>query len=312
MEANRFKVLIYVIYLISSLAAGQRFVPVDNDTHEIIEDVNYSLYLEGKPVYNGVTLLEKATEINAINFDSISFSRVDYETVGFKNSNIGEVVFLSKKTIYLDELVIGSATREEIVFGETNRFVRRQSRPISKDLMWGIVFKNEYPEKLLLDRMAFYVADINFKTAYKINFSEFEETTTGIGRQFAKPGNLYYSSDVLCLNLKDSKKVVVNFPPHLYLPADKPLLVWIEVVAYYDKEGNELTPDPKEATKVKFQLSKYANLYSKTADMDSKKISESLINVNVMINYDFAMLSFGKPHKSVIVAPAILLYARKM
>lgn len=40
-----------------------------------------------------------------------------------------------------------------------------------------------------------------------------------------------------------------------------------------------------------------------------KKMNDDFININAMINHDFAYIFFKKPPKSELVAPAIILYA---
>jgi len=312
MEENLDGKLLCLLLLLSAPLFSQVFVPIDKDTHEFIEDVNYTLYNNEKLVFTGATLNDAATKLPSDKvFDSISFSRVDYETLGFAKSSIDSVIYLSKKVIYLDELVVSSGTEKHIVLGETNRFVNSQSRPVNKELNWGILLVNTFQENLQLDKMIFHTAQVKHKTAYKINFSEVRETTPSIGHQFIDPGKLYYSSDILYISPKDKSRVEVVLPADLSLPPNKPVLVWIQVIEYYDKEGQVFDPVEKERTKIKFQLSNRSDLYSKTYNISTKQTSSNLININVMINYDFATAFFKKPHKSILVTPAILLYASK-
>jgi hypothetical protein len=97
MKTLSFKPYLVLILLTASLASAQKFVTIDNDTHEFIEDVDYTLYKEGKLVCHGITLDDAATVVDGKEFDSISFSRVDYEAHGFLKDSLPEAVFLTKK-----------------------------------------------------------------------------------------------------------------------------------------------------------------------------------------------------------------------
>lgn len=303
--------LLMVLFFISSLSFGQVFIPVDKDTNEFIDKVDFSLFKKKRVVYKGVTLSDQVTKMDqGIEFDSISFSKVDYEVLGLLKGDVDSVVSLSKKIIYLDELVIGSQVGKEVVLGETNRFVKSQSRPINSELVYGCVFRNNFQEKLRLDKIAFYVENIVFKTAYRVNFIEIHESIPKGGSQFAERRELVFSSDTLYLNRKD-KKVVVDLPSELYLLPSKAVFVWLELLGYYDKDGKVYSPAVKDRSKLKFQLSSQTQFYSKMSDFFTKELSPELFNVNVMINYDFANRFFKKPHKSILVTPAILLYGKK-
>lgn len=304
--------ILLLLFLISTTALSQAFVTVDNDTFEIIEDVDYSLYKQKQLVHHGITAHDTATFVDEkIVFDSIAFSRVDYESKGFLRKHWDSVVFLSKKTIYLDEVVIGGKEDKGIILGETNRFVKRRSRPLSRDLDYGLILYNGYPYKLQVDKIAFFVEKVKFKTAYKINFSEVNETVSRGSNQFALPGTVFYSSGIRYLNLKGRGRVEVNLP-EFYMPSTKKVFVWIQLLDYYDNNDLIITPDLDEQTEVKFQLSDKMNYYTRMSDLHTHKLSEELINSNFMITYDFTNIFFTTPHKSDLVAPAIVLYAHKV
>jgi len=245
-------------------------------------------------------------------FDSIAFSRVDYESKGFLRKHWDSVVFMSKKTIYLDEVVIGGKKDKEITLGETNRFVKRRSRPFPKELIYGSLFLNGSPQKLQLDKMAIYVDKVMFKTAYRINFTEVNETIGDEAHVFAAPGEVLYATDTLYLNPKDKGRVEVILPDGFYLPSTKKMFVWVQLLDYYDDSGVVVVPEDDKYTKLKFQLSEKANFYSKTSDYHTKELSKELINMNKWLNYDHAVLFFDTPHKSDLVAPAIVIYAHKV
>lgn len=302
-----------MLFLSSTAVFSQAFVTVDNDTFEIVDNVDYSLYKQKQLVYQGITARDTATFVDEkTEFDSIAFSRVDYEGKGFLRKHWDSVVFLSKKTIYLDELAIGEKKDKEIILGETNRFVKRRSRVLSKDLDYGLVIANGSPQKLKLDKLAFYVDKVKLKTAYKINFSEIDEMVAKGGNQFAQPGELIYSTDKLYLNPTDKDRVEVVLPNDFYLPVAKKIFVWVQLLGYYDENGNLINPELERQTRLKFQLSKQVNYYSKMSDLSTKILTPELININFMINYDFANMFFKIPHKSDLVAPAIILYSHKV
>ncbi|MFP9098145.1 hypothetical protein ACLI09_03760 [Flavobacterium sp. RHBU_24] len=305
--------LLFLCLLIRGFAFSQAFVTVDNDTFEIVENVNYALYKDKQVVLSGITSKDTATFVDEkTEFDSIAFSRVDYESKGFLRKHWDSVVFLSKKTIYLDEVVIGRKKDKEVILGETNRFVKRRSRQLSSDLEYGLVIANGSPQKLMLDKVAFYVEKVKFKTAYRINFTEFREHPVAEGREFAEAGDIVYATDTLYLNPKDKGRVEVVLPEAFYLAATKKLFVWVQLLSYYDAGGAVVVPEDDNRTKLKFQLSEKSSFYSKTRDLNTKELSKDMINMNEWLTFDFATMFFTTPHKSDLVAPAIVLYAHKV
>lgn len=309
-----FKYIIGLVFLLLLPVYGfsQVVLVVDNDTFEVLDGVGYSLYNNRQIVGKGVVLSDKITTLpNNVAFDSVSFSRVDYKTLGLAKKDLDTLVFLTKNVIHLDEVVISFQNNKEIVLGETNRFVKRRSRMLSSDLEYGLVINNSLSKKLQLNRLLFYVEKVRFKTAYKVHFAEVEETLHIRGFQFAKPQYVIYSSDVLYLNPKD-KSAEVNLPPLLYLFPGKPMLVWVELVEYYDKNGNTVDVNQDDATKLKFQISERLNYYSKRRDVLTKQLLPDIINENRIIKYDLIHYYNTKPHKSDLVAPAILIYGSRV
>lgn len=307
-----FRIQFITILFFVNNSFSQNFITVDIDTKEFIENVNYSLFLNNIKVYNGITENKKATELNLkIEFDSISLSRVDYETIGFSKQNINSAILLKKKIIYLDEIVIGSKIENEIVLGEENRFVNRRSNSISKGLMYGIVFENNFDTDLLLKKVAFYVDKIKYKTEYKINFYEFRKSPISIGHQYANIGNLLYSTKNLILQPKQKNKIEINIEESNLILNKEPIFITIELIANYDENNNVIETSNEDSSKLKFQLSNKANYFARMMEMPTKKLTEKLININAMINYDFAYGFFRKPDKNDILTPAILLYATK-
>src|SRR5690554_925211 len=160
----RFFSLILFLF-IGKLTYSKEFVTVDNDIYELVENVNYRLYKGDSLVYSNVTLSDKPTKISKdIEYDSISFSRIDYKTLGIPKEKIEEmehVIRLTKKTFTIDEIVISSEKEKEIILGEKNRFIKRRSNVFTKDdFTYGIVFRNEFQKKLLIDKVTFYVEKV--------------------------------------------------------------------------------------------------------------------------------------------------------
>lgn len=308
-----FRIQFILVFLFINYSFSQSFITLDKDTNEFIENVNYSLFLKGKVVYNGLTENKKVTEIDLkINYDSICLSRIDYETIGFSKQNINSAIFLNKKIIYLDEVVVNSQIKNEIVLGESNRFINRKSNSITKELTYGIVFENNSDANLELKKIAFFVDKIKYRTEYKINFYEFRKSPINIGHQLAEIGNLLFSTKSLFLRPKQKNKIEINLEESNVILDKALIFITIELIANYDENNNEIQTSFENSSKLKFQLSNKANYFAKMAEMPTGKLTEKLININAMINYDFAYGFFRKPNKSDIITPAILLYAKKI
>lgn len=302
---------VFWMLLLSNALFSQVFIAVDTDTHEFVENVNFSLYKNKKAIYEGITFNDRVTKIDKnLDYDSIIFSRSDYQVLRLAKRSIDSVIYLSKSIIYLDELVVNSKTNKQIVIGESNRFVKSGSRPLSNELSYGSVFKNVSKDKIALEKILFFVDKVVIKTAYKVNLVEVVENTYHPGYRVAELGRVIYSSELLYLNPKD-KKAAVAIATSLYLQVDKPIFIWIQLLGYYDREGKELNPNVDAATTLRFQLSDYENFYSRYWDANTKQLTSELINNNIRIKYDFANQLFTKPHKSILLTPAITLYGSK-
>ena len=300
-----------VLLLFAHAGFAQRFVTLDNDTHEFIEDVNYTLYKGGKMVSEGITLSNDATSVDGREFDSISFSRVDYEAYGFLKDSLPEAVFMNKKAINLDEVVINSQKQKEIVLGEANHFIKSRAGVFVKELDYGIMFSNDFQHPLTLNKVVFHVAKIKYKTAYRLKLYNSSESSTSPRHRFLELGEPMYTSGLLYLNRKDDKKVEIALPDGLRLEAGKSVFAQIELMGYNDKEGKEIMPDKDDRTKLAFQFSNKVNYYSRMSNSKGE-LTSFLINSNALINYDFAHVFYSKPHKSNLVAPAMVLYSKKV
>jgi len=305
--------LILLFLLSSTIGLCQEFVTVDNDIYELVENVNYSLYKRDSLVYSHVTLSDKPTEINKeIDYDSIVFSRVDYETLGLPKRKIEKIILLTKKTFTLDEIVISSEKKDEIILGEKNRFVR--SRPFDQEdeITYGIIFRNESKKEMRIDEVAFYVDKVKHKTAYKIVFSEVQETPDMKGfHQHLDIGAKKISTDTLYLNPKQKNRIEIPLDTDIFLLPDKPIFISFHLINHYDKNNNPIYPEISEQTKLKFQLSNKLDYYSKLVDYYTEELSVDLVNCNRMIITDFENLFFKKPHKSNLDAPAVLLHLKE-
>ena len=86
----------------------------------------------------------------------------------------------------------------------------------------------------------------------------------------------------------------------------KPVFVWIELLNYYDGDGNVTQPEPDKQTNLRFQLSDSFNYYARMSDVRTNELSKELININLYHTYSLANLA-----NSAFAAPAIVLYAHK-
>ena len=305
--------LIFVTLFYGNASLAQVFLAIDKDTYEFVDSVEYSLLKGGKAVYEGVTSKDQVNKITYIeSFDSIRFTKEDYETLCLAKSEIDSVVYLTKKSIYLEEVVINSSNNKEVVFGENNRIIGSNSRPLTQSPDFGMVLCNRSPYCLEMKRMTLYVEKVKLRTAYRINFSEVTEVAIDGGGQVANIGETFFSTDTQYLNRKDKNKIELLLTSALRIPSTKKFFVWIELLGYFDDAGVAIVPEESEATKLKFQMSKLLNYYSKVYHIGMNKLSDYLLNSNLMVNLDFAYRFSTAPHKSDLVAPAIVLYATKL
>lgn len=301
---------LYVLF-ISSTVFCQSFIPLDKETLEFVEDVNYNLFLKKEKVFSGICSNDNKTVLhNEVMFDSISFSKIGYDVLGLKKEFLNETVMLTKRILDLDEVIIVSTKEKDIILGEQNRIINGKSNAITKGFDFGVVLANSNSIDILVDKIVIYVDKVKHKTAYKINIYEFKEEPMVMGRQIAKFGKLLYRSSVQYLNPKQKGKIEIEVDQPFLLD-NKPVFIIPELVAYYDENNSEFSPPIDELTRIKKQFSNQANYFSKMTERDTGRLTNDLYNINAWINYDFAYAFFKKPHKSIIVTPAILLYAKK-
>lgn len=306
---SKLKFIFLILYL--NTAFSQSFIPLDEETLEFIEDVDYHLYSNNIRIFSGLCDNDKITNLPSISFDSISFNKINYKQLGFKRDNITNTILLSKNLIEIDEVVIISSKKEDIILGEKNRFINRMSNSISKEILYGITFQNSLNFNLNIDKLVYFVDKIKFKTAYRINIFDYNQVPINLGHQYAEIGKLLYSTDTLYLEPKQKGKVEIKIKENETISKGNSVFITLELIAYYDIDNNIIQPSLEDFSKIKFQLSNKTNYYAKRIDLTNGKLTENLININAMINYDFANKFFSKPHKSSIVTPAILLYTKK-
>ena len=296
-----------------SFAQTKQFIPLDNETLEYISDVNYTLYSNNKSVYSNISSKDSVTPLpNNIHFDSIAFSKFNYNKTGLRKENLTELVLLSKKVFELDEVVVSNAAPTEILIGEESRFQKRNSKPLSKNQNYGILFRKNELKDIQLNKLAFFVEKVKYKTIYKVKFYTATETFEVISRQFLEINELLFESPILTLDKGMKNKIEVDLKTYNMNTNNKNIFVQLELINYHDDNNTVIHPSIKDQTRLKFQQSSKANYFSKMGDIITKKMVTDLININAMINYDFAMVFHKTPHKSTLVTPAILLYGDKM
>lgn len=306
-----FYLIVYFFFI--NFSYSQEFIVIDSETLDLIEDVGYELYLNNKIVHADYCNNERKTSLpENIIFDTIVLSKLNFEKKTLTKDEIKNVILLKEKTILLNEVVVTNS-RNEVILGEKNKFIKRRSIGLSKDNLYGLVFENKINKDLEILKIQFFVEKIKHKTAYRIAIYEFEEPPIKIGFQEAKLGNLITSIDTLYLLPNQKNAVEFKFDERLILK-QQPIFVSIALICHLDENGNCFEPDVKEVSKLKFCLSDNSNYFSKVnvVDANASKLSEKMININAMLNNDYINSFLSKPHKSSMVAPAILLYTRKI
>jgi hypothetical protein len=300
----------YLIIFISFFTFSQnnKLIPVDEETLEFIEEVKYSLFLKNKKIYTNTSSKDTLTYLPInINYDSISFFKINYKEVGFKKDSLKEVILLQKKILELNEIVLIAKTIKEQIIGEKSRFVKRFSKCLSENIIDGIIFKEDEINNILINKLVFYVNKIKYKTTYKLKFFEVTEMGNPLTTQTLQINNLLYESPVFSIEKGIKDKVEIDLRNYSLQFKNKNIFVFIELQNYFDDNNNIIKPESKNTTKLKYQMSSKANYYSKIADYYTNELSTDLYNINQMINFDFAKKFFEKPHKSILVSPAILI-----
>ena len=293
-------------------AQETRFIILDEETSEFLTPVNYQLFFQKKSVFEGITLEKAATVLPQIPYDSIAFSKFNFEPKGITRDNLSDIIYLKKKIYELDEVVVGSLP-ERITLGEHNRILPNSSgMHLQEYLFFGVIFTNNEPFDLALEKVQWYVKKVVHPTNYRILFYKAIVNKEIVQRTYIHP--LYaipvYISPVQSLQPKQKNKIEI--PVDFVMEQGAEILVAIELVDYRDTNKTVIHPPIEEQTLIKFQCSEETNFYTKYRDVITHKETEELYNANVWINYDFAFQFFKKPSKSSIRTPALNLIGRKL
>ncbi|AGC75582.1 hypothetical protein LX97_00275 [Nonlabens dokdonensis] len=305
------KAFIFFFFLSHGLVSSKvtSFITIDSGTLEFIEKVNYNLYKKNEFVFKNTTSKDGISSLPvSVDFDSISFEKKNFETIGFKKEELNKVVYMKRSIFEMDEIVITNQRKGISILGERSRFLKRRSRALSKDAKYGLLFNLTNSKGSNISKVGFYVDKVMHRTTYKIRFYAVEEIGNFMEFQKLNFTEELFESPTMILEKGAKNKIDIDLKPYeVFINAQK-VLVSIELLNYYDEAQNIIVPEFKDQTKLKFQLSERLDYYAKTVDLYTKELSDELININLMINYDFATQFFEKPHKSILVAPAILLY----
>jgi hypothetical protein len=305
----------YLLFLFTTITFAQsiKFVPIDDDTLEFIDEASYTLFSNKKPIYTNLTSKDSITRLpNNIVFDSIAFNKMFYKPRGYSKETLPNVVRLKKIVYELNEIIVTNTKPSEIAIGEKSRFIKSRSNGIARDLSYGLLFRKDELKNMSLKRLLFYVEKVKYKTTYKVKFYAAKENEGTVNtHQTLDVNELLFESPVLTLEKGTKNEVEVNLEEYDIDLKDKNIFVCLELQDNFDENNNVIQLQFKDATKIKFQLSKWINYYGKTIDYHTKITDDSMININTMVNNDFAFMFFKKPHRSNLVAPAIILYATK-
>jgi hypothetical protein len=305
---------LFIGLIFSFPIAGQevRFIPLDEETSEFLTDVNFQLFHQKKIVFAGITPEKEATILPQIAFDSIVFSKFNFETKGYALDQLNEVIYLKKKIYELDEVVIGEVD-QKIALGEQNRILpQSKGMYIPKELTFGILLVNNQPFDMAIENVRWYVKKVTHTTHYRILFYKVVVNKESIEHPYI---SLYkaipvYISPIQKLTPKQKNKV--ETPVSYTLDQGEEILVAFELIDYFDATETVFSPPKEEQTLIKFQCSNETNFYTKYRDLVTQQESEELYNANAWINYDFAFQFFKKPSKSIIRTPAVNLIGRKL
>lgn len=300
-------IVLSISFIQQSYSQENKFIPIDSETLEFIKSVDYQLYSLEKLVYSGQTSSDSITRLPKVRFDSIIFKKEDYKDYGIRIDELNETVPMTKKVFALDEVVVIANREDDLIIGEKSRFIKRQSRNILTNTDFGILFNLEKVKNKKLCELIFYVDKIKHKTNYKVKFYSVEELGNPLSYQYLDLINTIYETSTQTLEVGTKNKVALDLcQENIHFEFDK-IFVTVELIEYLNEDNDTITPSDEKKTKLKFQTSKELNYYSKTSDYHTKETSTKLININLMINYDFATDLFMTPHKSILISPAILL-----
>ncbi|MEN9336403.1 MAG: hypothetical protein RLZZ500_1390 [Bacteroidota bacterium] len=306
--------LLFWLLLFSCLGFAQpsKLLLLDEETSEFLPEVNFQLFHQKKKVFESIAPEKEALSLPQIVFDSIAFSKFNFEPKGFSKDSLNDIVYLKKKIYELDEVVIG-VQLEKITLGEQERILpNSRGMYLQKQLFFGILLTNNQPFDLALEQVQWYVKKVVHTTSYRILFYKVTVNNTVPQRTFISPFQAFpvYISPVQQVAPKQKNKIIT--PIDYVLTKGEEVLIAFELVDYLDENQTVIQPPLDEQTLIKFQCSKETNFYTKYHDIQSQKETEELYNANTWLNYDFAFQFFKKPSKSSLRTPAVNLIGSKL
>src|SRR5690606_17908867 len=117
---------------------------------------------------------------------------------------------------------------------------------------------------------------VRYKTTYRIKFYSFLERGSVFTRRYLNLTDLIFESKLLTIERGIKNKIEVDLEGIDIAGFAENIFVCLEVDSYYDENNNPIVPKVHDRTKLKFQQSNLADYYSKTVDMNTKKMSEEL------------------------------------
>jgi hypothetical protein len=296
-----------IIFLLFINVYSQEITPIDAESFEFIENVNFKLYLENKEIYSNTCKNGSKTLLpNDLKYDSIEFENQYYNALKINKKDILKHIYLTKKTIELNEVILVNNSK---IFGEKKDFVNDKSKAFSRDLNFGTRFENKSKHRLKLNKIVINVDKVKQKTLYKIKFFDCNTSKmTHGGRQSLDVKKLLLETDTLILEINQKNEISINIEDKNFEINEDDFFVTLELINYIDENGKIFISKKKNETRLKFTQSDVINYFSNSIDSKNKKTSELFYNINSWINYDFANVFYQKPSKKTIITPSLLVY----
>jgi hypothetical protein len=287
----------------------QKFIVLDQDTQEVIDSVNYKLSINSKTILNEITELKTFNAIDqSIVFDTICFYKNEYFTKKLCRSAIDSIIYLEKKTINLEEIVIKNPKNAGTILGEINRTFKSQSRQIPDEIIFGTLFTNDKSHPIQINEIWVTIEKVKVKTEFQFYFYKAEEITPRLGRQFLSKLHIDFKTDKIILSPGQKGLIKNKIELPFVLAAGEKIFVAPIVLKYVNEDNTTFTPSFDQTTKIKFQLSNKENFYSKMIYAPFGNLSKDFVNINSLLKYDFTNSFKKTPHKSTFIAPAIVLF----
>lgn len=301
-------IILTLVLLLTCNYYSQEFVVLDAETMEYIENVDYKLFFKNKKVFEDKCKSESNITLPTnINFDAIELSHTNYNSLLIDKSKLKNRIFMEKKSIELDEVVV---VNNKVILGEQTE-LSKKGNIFEKELLRGLRFENKTKKKLLLEKITFYVDRVDYATKYKIKIFNFKETPINdFGRQQLCIEKLLIETEILALNPKQKGEISVNIEERGFEIGKNSIFVTFELIDYLDKNQNVIEPEKDKLTTLKYRYSNEVDYFTTYYDNITKKNLDCLQNVNAWLNYDYANVFKTKSPKKAILTPSILLHTR--